>query len=322
MAVENTGNLDRVLHGLARGIEAVHRLPAVATLDWCDQAARSAAALIEPAMAVVTVGSLTESGELITHEASGVSVRLTPARAERAKPVNRQSLGVRNEDARAGTLRVRAAAMRSLGLRIAYQQRSSAIAGLLDELPGGEAVGRGDLAKLWDDLDAGRVAVAVGALGPPESGRVLLVQIAPAGESATLTSEDAAMLAAFMPVLIRRATLALGTEPAEQTRWLTQREQMVLDHLTLGKSVRQIAEDLGRSPHTVHDHVKGLHRKLGASSRGELIARALGHLTPVPSSVDTSHEVKPLGSGRPDRVADPASGNIEPKPAQDHAREG
>jgi hypothetical protein len=27
----------------------------------------------------------------------------------------------------------------------------------------------------------------------------------------------------------------------------------------------------------VHDHVKSLHRKLNASSRGQLIARALGH---------------------------------------------
>ena len=52
------------------------------------------------------------------------------------------------------------------------------------------------------------------------------------------------------------------------------------EHLALGKSVKQIASDLARSPHTVHDHVKSLHRKLNASSRGELIARALGHLAP------------------------------------------
>jgi len=69
--------------------------------------------------------------------------------------------------------------------------------------------------------------------------------------------------------------LALGDDG--DTKWLTQREQIVLEQLTLGLSVRQIADELGRSPHTVHDHVKSLHRKLNASSRGELVARALGH---------------------------------------------
>lgn len=58
---------------------------------------------------------------------------------------------------------------------------------------------------------------------------------------------------------------------------MTDREQDVLERLILGRSVREIAEELGRSPHTVHDHVKSLHRKLDASSRGELVARALGH---------------------------------------------
>ena len=42
--------------------------------------------------------------------------------------------------------------------------------------------------------------------------------------------------------------------------------------------MREIADALERSPHTVHDHVKSLHRKLNASSRGELIARTLGHV--------------------------------------------
>lgn len=58
--------------------------------------------------------------------------------------------------------------------------------------------------------------------------------------------------------------------------WLTQREQHILDQLITGDSVRAIAESIGRSPHTVHDHVKNLHRKLDATSRGQLIANALG----------------------------------------------
>jgi DNA-binding CsgD family transcriptional regulator len=46
--------------------------------------------------------------------------------------------------------------------------------------------------------------------------------------------------------------------------------------LTLGYSIREIAELLHLSHHTVQDHVKHLHSKLDASNRGELVARALG----------------------------------------------
>ncbi|MCC6623516.1 MAG: hypothetical protein IT385_19805 [Deltaproteobacteria bacterium] len=45
--------------------------------------------------------------------------------------------------------------------------------------------------------------------------------------------------------------------------------------LCRGLSEKQIAAELGMSPHTVHDHVKRLHLRFGVQSRGELIARAL-----------------------------------------------
>ena len=100
-------------------------------------------------------------------------------------------------------------------------------------------------------------------------------------------------MAAILPVLARRAILALGDGTDGPTKWLTQREQIVLEQLTLGKSVREIADELGRSPHTVHDHVKSLHRKLGASSRGELVARALGHTTADAEPMGATIEHKP-----------------------------
>ena len=92
---------------------------------------------------------------------------------------------------------------------------------------------------------------------------------------------------AVLPSLSRRAIMAIGMEATDDTVWLTQREQIILQHLLLGKSVREIAQELGRSPHTVHDHVKSLHRKLNASSRGELVARALGHVEPPHAHVTT-----------------------------------
>ncbi len=59
---------------------------------------------------------------------------------------------------------------------------------------------------------------------------------------------------------------------------MTQREQRVLEQRGRGNKGVGMAEALARSPHTIHDHVKSLHRKLNVSSRGELIARVLGHI--------------------------------------------
>jgi DNA-binding CsgD family transcriptional regulator len=45
--------------------------------------------------------------------------------------------------------------------------------------------------------------------------------------------------------------------------------------LARGRSEKQVAADLGLSPHTVHDYVKALYRHFGVQSRGELLARCL-----------------------------------------------
>jgi len=86
-------------------------------------------------------------------------------------------------------------------------------------------------------------------------------------------------LAAALAVLAHRASRAFAAHTGT-ILWLTEREHEVLTLLIEGHSVRAIADTLRRSPHTVHDHVKSLHRKLDASSRGELIAKALGHTDP------------------------------------------
>lgn len=89
-------------------------------------------------------------------------------------------------------------------------------------------------------------------------------------------SDALALISAIHAPLRLRAHAAL--EFVNNPRaWLTDREQHVLELLIEGQSVRSIAEQLGRSAHTVHDHVKNLHKKIGASSRGELIAKAIGH---------------------------------------------
>ncbi|MFK7760028.1 MAG: response regulator transcription factor [Phycisphaerales bacterium] len=88
---------------------------------------------------------------------------------------------------------------------------------------------------------------------------------------------DPHQFAAITAALADKATTSLARQNNGSILWLTEREHTILNHLIEGLSVRSIAEHIKRSPHTVHDHVKNLHRKLGASSRGQLIAIATGH---------------------------------------------
>ena len=128
-----------------------------------------------------------------------------------------------------------------------------------------------------------------------------------ASKTANLTTKA---LASLTPLLSRKAHAALK-DVTNPKAWLTDREHEILAQLIIGHSVRVIAENLNRSAHTVHDHVKNLHKKLGASSRGELIATALGHPiqpklqhTPAPepivlTSAALRNELKPSPQSPP-----------------------
>ncbi len=60
-------------------------------------------------------------------------------------------------------------------------------------------------------------------------------------------------------------------EPEASAR-LTPRQQQVLAQLMAGASEKELAFTLNVSPHTVHEHIKAIHRAFGARSRGELLA--------------------------------------------------
>lgn len=68
-----------------------------------------------------------------------------------------------------------------------------------------------------------------------------------------------------------------GAGPGDELG-LTPREREVLDHLALGHTNRQIAEDLFISIKTAGVHVSHILGKLGVSTRGEAaaVARRLG----------------------------------------------
>jgi DNA-binding NarL/FixJ family response regulator len=82
------------------------------------------------------------------------------------------------------------------------------------------------------------------------------------------------------PGLEQDAVLALGRmarlarEGAEVAAELTHRERQVLELLSDGRTMRQIATRLGISPRTVETHVGKIYRKLGVRTRVQAVSRA------------------------------------------------
>ncbi|MBA3738726.1 MAG: response regulator transcription factor [Actinobacteria bacterium] len=82
------------------------------------------------------------------------------------------------------------------------------------------------------------------------------------------------------PGMEQDAVLALGRfarrarEGAEVAADLTSRERQVLELLSDGHTMRQIATRLGISPRTVETHVAKVYRKLGVRTRVQAVSRA------------------------------------------------
>jgi len=78
-------------------------------------------------------------------------------------------------------------------------------------------------------------------------------------------------IAAKVLVHIRTAS---GNEAQSETAILSARERELLRMFSEGKTNKQAATSMAISPHTVAEYTKSILRKLGATSRGEAIARA------------------------------------------------
>jgi DNA-binding CsgD family transcriptional regulator len=93
------------------------------------------------------------------------------------------------------------------------------------------------------------------------------------GNGARFTEEDAEFAGYVMRGLtwFQRQVLVSHGLPIVQSP-LTAMERKVMQLLLTDMSERQIAEKLGHSPHTAHGHVKQIFRKLGVSTRPELMS--------------------------------------------------
>lgn len=236
--------------------QAICALPAIATQDWCDLAAEAIALIAPDAHIGVAIGQIDAEGNFINVEAAG---------AAGPEATSDALTGLRN----------RYAGTKSLGWSLGDPAKwRHPQATRIGETPVGFVWPSSNGGRVWTSLGAKDVIVGAASLTGAAPSRVFVVEI---GANREFSEADVALLRSVLAPIAKRAMIAFGDEPINASRMLTPREQEILEHLALGKSVREIAEQLSRSPHTVHDHVKALHRKLRASSRGALIARSLGH---------------------------------------------
>ena len=238
-------------------VAQVQGLPGVPTTDWCVVASEALGQLWEGAGVGVAIGTF-------GRESAGARIELSHVRVAGSATRVRRGLEGRGLQRRVTTMLERA------------QETVGGTASL------GVRWSPGQIGGPWEDIGTDELVMGIGRLDGREvtsrSGRMLVVEMSGGQEGDERREARAAMLGAVMGALLERCRLGFVPGPVDASRRLTPSEQVILEHLVLGRSVREIAEGLGRSPHTVHDHVKSLHRKLRARSRGELIARALGHI--------------------------------------------
>ncbi len=268
--------LSVVLERCAALVSVISKLPAVPTLDWCDRAAQALLAIVANGDAGVMLIDVDWAGQVRRMLASGTA------------------------SIRSGMIRGTSEAARiAIGsLEGSHSAFGELAVGKHDESPAtlGGVIRRDDAAfrrQPWVGfVDAASSPTAsvhgllwAGARVYATESRPVMVAYVTALDDAALDASNAALLQTGVSVLAKLARQAMlttkvviGDHALEEIQWLTPREQDVLELLVEGKSVREISDHLERSPHTVHDYVKSLHRKLGASSRGELVARVLGHM--------------------------------------------
>lgn len=243
----------------SRVASLIARLPAVATPDWCETAGRTLLRVCPDCVVSITIAEwadMRNDGRTLKILASGAASEQQALTLHRVHPDSSTDLGwTFNDSAHPGPA--------STKPRIAK----------LRELPSWSRWPVTPAGKRWAKLGIRDLLCADIALPNSPPGRELILEVGSPNAMQRFERAEPEILHALLPILAERASLAFGNGFSQQ---LTTREQLILVELVSGASVREIAEKIGRSPHTVHDHVKSLHRKLEASSRGELVSRYLG----------------------------------------------
>ncbi len=256
---QSTHSINQATQRLASAVYKISALPSAPTFDWPTTAAALSQLAPNAAFAVI-IANINPATSKIHTDASGVSTNTN-------HPATSNPYESRSTLDRLGTISQKHAPTLSANTLITDAPS------LIPQWHASEP------STPWRSTPPQRTLVGCAPLAkhthselPAPSQLIALICIA-APSPSTADQIDTDMFASAVSALAHKATTINNAQPNSSINWLTQREQTIL-----GCSVREIAEQIDRSPHTVHDHVKNLHKKLNASSRGELIAKALGYL--------------------------------------------
>jgi len=109
----------------------------------------------------------------------------------------------------------------------------------------------------------------------PESSSVSVLAFTRDEDREPFGTRERRLLKIFHQELARLwVTPVLGVLPQALRDELSPRLREILAMLMRGVDEKRIAYDLGRSRHTIHNHVRILYRRLGVKSRAELLAVA------------------------------------------------
>ncbi len=255
-AIPNQGILN-----LARSVLKISRLPAAPTFDWTSQAAKALAPLNQGTSTGVVVLQRDKNTNKYTVESSGVHISQAA-----------------QDSIESGQARCLIERISSTPIDLTDENKDTGYIGSISRLFPQWVASKASLP--WASPHPTQSLAAYAPMSNTTSkdpNTALALLVFASHDQPSIPPIDSASLAAVLAVIADKASTAIQPDRSGSVLWLTQREQAILDLLIDGNSVREIAESIARSPHTVHDHVKNLHRKLGASSRGQLITRALGH---------------------------------------------
>lgn len=264
-------------------------LPAIPTQDWVAKCAQALSGVADQSMVISLVCTINHDADRVGVVSSGVAFGSAFASSV-------------PQDQRIISLQDRCERLARLGFTLPPQSLEVGLVAPLEAIENTKSPS--PLTRLLSDYQATHTLIHIVPITTNATGLYLLNIIGFSTDTERIVARRClSLLRALHQPLSERVSEALN-QVTNPRAWLTDREQGVLDLLIQGHSVRVIAEQFGRSAHTVHDHVKNLHKKIGASSRGELIAKALGHRQdqetrqtsdPVllPFSGDQFSEVKP-----------------------------
>lgn len=281
----------------------VAKMPAIATMDWCESAARVLTGIANASTAGVILGHILGDGMIRSVEAAGAAM-------EGAKAPSHEPSTLLTE------MRWRLEKSANLGWKPDQFAVEPGLAGgrLSHMMP--TTWKESWAGTLTQPFPACEVLVGTAMLRGENADRRLAAFVALHQDHPPMPGLTDVFLA-ILQQLGEAASQAIGSQKPGRSIWITPKEQDVLDRLILGYSVREIAAELGRSPHTMHDHVKSLHRKLGATSRGDLIARAMGHeRTPASSRGGTMLSAFELKTIHPNAAA-PVASDYRAVPSRD-----